>query len=115
MSERNLEQQIGIKFCVKNGKSSYETVVLVKMAYGKYAMKKVSIFEWHRQFKEGRKMCMIIQEVWIQTQKTDANVQSDEMFSCICLMEKTQTQADVDSPPWHCSCTWCITHLWASS
>lgn len=43
MSERNLEQQIGIKFCVKNGKSSYETVVLVKMAYGKYAMKKVSI------------------------------------------------------------------------
>lgn len=54
MSERNLEQRINIKFCVKIGKSASETLSLLKMAYGEHAVKKSSVFEWHRRFREGR-------------------------------------------------------------
>jgi len=38
---------------VKIGKSDSETLALLTVAYGEYAMKKRSVFEWHRQFKEG--------------------------------------------------------------
>jgi len=54
MSDKNLEQQINIKFCVKIGKSASEMLALLTVAYGEYSMKKLSVFEWHRQFKEGR-------------------------------------------------------------
>jgi len=53
-SDKNLDQQMNIKFCVKIGKSATETLILLTVAYGEYAMKKSSVFEWHRQFKEGR-------------------------------------------------------------
>jgi hypothetical protein len=54
MSDKNLEQWINIKFCVTIGKSASETLVLLTLAYGEYAMKKSSVIDWHRQFKEGR-------------------------------------------------------------
>ena len=54
MSDKNLEQRINIKFCVKIGKSASETLALLTAAYGEYAKKKSSVFEWHRCFKEGR-------------------------------------------------------------
>ena len=64
-----------IKFCVKTGKSASETSVLLTVAYGEYAMKKSSVFEWRRQFKEG------LEDVQDdpksgqpKTQRTDANV-----------------------------------------
>jgi len=53
MSDKNLEQWINIKFCVKIGKSASETLALVTVAYCEYAMKKLNGFEWHRWFKEG--------------------------------------------------------------
>jgi hypothetical protein len=53
MSDKNLEQQINIKFCVKIGKSAIETLTLLTVAYGEYALKNSSVFEWHMQFKEG--------------------------------------------------------------
>ena len=34
MSDKNLEQQINIKFCVKIGKSAIETSALLTVAYG---------------------------------------------------------------------------------
>jgi hypothetical protein len=37
---------------VKIGKSSTETLALLKLAYGEHAMKKSSHFEWHRWLKE---------------------------------------------------------------
>ena len=55
MSDKNMEQRINIKFCVKIGKSASETLALLTVAYGEYVMKKSSVFEWHRRFKEGRK------------------------------------------------------------
>jgi len=54
MRDKNLEQRINIKFCVKIGKKANETLALLTVAYGEYAMKKSSVFECCRQFKEGR-------------------------------------------------------------
>jgi hypothetical protein len=53
INDRNLEQQIKNRFCVKFGKSGSETLALLTVAYGEYTMKKSSVFEWHRQFKDG--------------------------------------------------------------
>jgi hypothetical protein len=50
----SLEQRINIQFCVKIGKSASETLPLRTVAYGEYAMKKLSVSEWHRRFEEGR-------------------------------------------------------------
>jgi hypothetical protein len=54
MSDKNLEQWIKIKSCVKIGKSGSKTLTLLTLAYGEYAMKKLNVFEWHRQLKEGQ-------------------------------------------------------------
>ena len=51
------------------------------MAYGEYAMKKSSVFEWHRRFKEGRED---VQEEprrgQPKTQRADANVDRVRTF-----------------------------------
>jgi hypothetical protein len=52
MSDKNLEQRLNMKFCVKTGVSATETSALT-WAYAEYAMKKLNVFEWHRWFKEG--------------------------------------------------------------
>ena len=54
MSDKNLEQRINVKFCVKIGKSASETLALLTVACGEYDVKKSSVFEWHRRFKEGQ-------------------------------------------------------------
>jgi hypothetical protein len=53
MSDKKLEHRMNIKFCVKNGNSTSETLALLTVAYGEYDMKKSSVFKWHRWFKEG--------------------------------------------------------------
>jgi hypothetical protein len=55
MSDRLLEQCINIKFCAKLGKSASEPLQMLTEAYGADAMKKLSVFEWHKRFKEGQK------------------------------------------------------------
>jgi hypothetical protein len=54
MSDRLLEQCINIKFCTKLRKSVSETLQILTEAHGADAMKKSSVFEWHKKFKEGR-------------------------------------------------------------
>jgi hypothetical protein len=63
MSEKNVEQQTHIKFCVKINKSTSETFALLTLACGEYAMKKLSVFQLHKRFKEGQEMWKISQEV----------------------------------------------------
>lgn len=53
MVDRNLEQRINIKYSVKIDKRESETLALLQQAYGEHSMTKSSVFEWHRQFKEG--------------------------------------------------------------
>jgi uncharacterized cysteine cluster protein YcgN (CxxCxxCC family) len=52
MGDRLLEQRINIKFCAKLDKSASETLQMLTEAYGLDAMKKSSVFEWHKRFKE---------------------------------------------------------------
>jgi hypothetical protein len=44
-SNNNLEQPINIKFCVKTGKSASETLAILTVAYGEYAMKQTILIE----------------------------------------------------------------------
>jgi hypothetical protein len=44
-SDKNLEQRINIKYFVKIGKSASETLALLTVAYGEYAIKKAIVFE----------------------------------------------------------------------
>ena len=76
MSDKNLEQQMSIKFCVKFGRSASETLALFTVAYGEYTMKKSSVFEWHRHFKKGRDVLDNPRSGQSKTQRTDSNVDS---------------------------------------
>jgi transposase len=74
-NDKNLEQRINIKFYVNIGKSASETLALLTVAYGEYTMKKSSVFEWHRQFKEGREDVQDDpRSGQPKTQRTDTNV-----------------------------------------
>ena len=48
------EQCICIKFCFKIGNTATETHKLLQRAYGEGAMGRTQVFDWFRQFKEGR-------------------------------------------------------------
>jgi len=75
MSDKNLEQLINIKFCVKTGTNVSKTLALLIVAYGEYTTKKSSVFEWHRQFKEGQEDVQDDpRSGQPKTQRTDANV-----------------------------------------
>jgi hypothetical protein len=55
MIDRLLEQHINIKFCTKLGKSVSESLQLLTEAYDANAVKKSSVFDWHKRFKENWK------------------------------------------------------------
>jgi len=48
------EQRICVKFCFKIGKTATETYQLLQQAFGEDAMGCTHVFDWFRQFKEGR-------------------------------------------------------------
>jgi hypothetical protein len=76
MSDEILEQRINIKSCVKIGKCASETLAISTVTHGEYALKKSSVFEWHRRFKEGRKNVQDDpRSGQPNTQRTDANVE----------------------------------------
>jgi hypothetical protein len=47
MSDKYLEQWINIKFGMNIGTSASGTLALLTLAYGEYAMNKLSVLEWH--------------------------------------------------------------------
>jgi hypothetical protein len=69
MSDKNLEQRVNIKFCVKISKSASETLALLTVAYGEYAMKKLSVFNGIGGSRKGEKMFNMTQEVGNQERK----------------------------------------------
>jgi hypothetical protein len=75
ISDKNREQRINIRFYVKFVKSASETLALLTVAYGEYALKKLRVFERHRWFKGGREKVQDDPRSWQpKMQRTDANV-----------------------------------------
>ena len=54
MQSDTLEELYAIKMCFKLGKHSTETYGMLKTAFRPSCMNRVSVFKWHKQFKEGR-------------------------------------------------------------
>ena len=52
--EDTLEERYAIKVCFKRGKNATETYGMLQTAFGPSCMNRVSVFEWHKRFKEGR-------------------------------------------------------------
>ena len=52
--EDTLEERYAIKFCFKLGKNATETYRMFQTAFRLSCMNRVSVFEWHKRFKEGR-------------------------------------------------------------
>ena len=52
--EDTLEERYAIIFCFKLGKHVTETYRTLHTAFGASCMNRVSVFEWHKRFKEGR-------------------------------------------------------------
>jgi hypothetical protein len=48
------EQRVAIKFCCNVDFSATKTVELIQKAYDNAALKRTTIFDWHKQFREGR-------------------------------------------------------------
>ena len=54
-NEDTLEEVYAINFCFKLGKNdATETYGMLQTAFQPYYMNRVSAFEWHKRFKEGR-------------------------------------------------------------
>ena len=52
--EDTLEERYEIKFCFKLGKNATQTYGMLQTAFRPYCMKRASVFEWRKRFKEGR-------------------------------------------------------------
>jgi hypothetical protein len=49
-----IKQRVGIKFCVKVGKSATETLEMICEAFGEHSLSQTTVFEWHSRFEAGR-------------------------------------------------------------
>ena len=52
--EDTLEERYAIKFCFKFGKNATEMYGMLQTAFRPSCMNRVSVFKWHKRFKEGR-------------------------------------------------------------
>ena len=52
--EDTLEERYAIKFCLKLGKNATETYGMLQTAFRPSCMNRLSVFLWHKRFKEGR-------------------------------------------------------------
>ncbi|XP_011706123.1 PREDICTED: putative uncharacterized protein FLJ37770, partial [Wasmannia auropunctata] len=48
------KKRVAIKFCCKADFSAAKTFELIQKAYGESALSRISVFEWHKRFREGR-------------------------------------------------------------
>jgi hypothetical protein len=83
MSDKLLELRINIKFCAKLGKSENETLQMLTEVYGANAMKNLSVFEWHKRFKEGREDIKDDERTGcLKTHQTDENMEKVQKLVC---------------------------------
>jgi hypothetical protein len=69
------EQRVAIKFFSKVDFSATKTVELIQKAYGDAAFSRITIFEWHRRFREGRESVKDDEHSGrLTTSRTDDNI-----------------------------------------
>ena len=62
--EDTLEERYAIKLCFKlEKKDSTETYGMLQTAFGASCMNRLSVFEWHKRFKEGRESVRMMRGV----------------------------------------------------
>jgi len=71
MTER-VDQRICIKFCLKRGHSSAETVPMIKKAFGDDSMSEAQIKLWYKRFKD---------ESWVYGYDPETKAQSSQWKS----------------------------------
>jgi hypothetical protein len=49
-----IDERVCIKFCVKLGKSTTETLEMFREAFGEHSLSRTAVFEWHSRFKSGQ-------------------------------------------------------------
>ena len=54
MRSDTLEELYAVKLCFKLGKNATRTYRMLQTAFRPSCMKRASVFEWHKRFKEGR-------------------------------------------------------------
>ncbi len=62
MQSGRLQELYAIKFCFKFGKNATETYGMLQTAFRPSYMNRVSVFEWHKRFKEGKES--VRDDVW---------------------------------------------------
>ena len=64
MQSDTLEERYAIKFCFKLGKNATETYGMLQTAFRPSYMNRISVFEWHKRFKEGREFVRDDERCW---------------------------------------------------
>ena len=65
MQSDSLEERYAIKLCFKlEKKNATETYGMLQTAFGACCMNRVSVFEWHKRFKEGRESVRDDERCW---------------------------------------------------
>ena len=49
-----LQQQVCIKFCVKNGFNGAQTLKMLEKCFGNDTLTRSNVFRWHERFRSGR-------------------------------------------------------------
>ena len=49
-----LQQQVCIKFCVKNGFNGAQTLEMLEKCFGNHTVTRSNVFRWHEHFRSGR-------------------------------------------------------------
>ena len=70
-----IEQRINIKFCVKLGKTSTETLKMLRDVYRDSSMSRTRVFEWHKRFVEGREDVEDDPKSGMPCTSTDTNIE----------------------------------------
>jgi hypothetical protein len=53
VTDGKIEQRVCIKFRVKLGRSTTETLEMLHEAFGEHSLSQTEVFEWHSCFKAG--------------------------------------------------------------
>ena len=76
------EQRVAIKFCCKVDFSDTKTVEMIQKAYGDAALRRTTLFEWHKRFRKGRESVKDDERCGRPTtSRTDDNIAAFEKMS----------------------------------